>query len=313
MEKRISKSIISADSSKDNNSKKKKAPLNEYIYGINSVISLLNINAGNRKIYKVYILENKSNSKRIIEINSLCEIKSIPVEIVSKKYFYNLLELEYRPEYRLGYSFDDKILFAKLNLEKEFISSQGVIAEVSNYNYSNLEIDIGKLTSKKDSNKDSIFVILDGVTDVGNFGSILRNCAAFSVSGVIITKDRSVNVNRRISKISSGALEEVKIYRVINLAKTIQYLKTKGFWIYGTTLENDKNINFIDSINYSFPAAVIFGSEYKGISQIVKKNCDFLIKIDLASSIQSLNVAVASGIVLYSMSIQKKNFLTNVK
>lgn len=264
----------------------------EYIYGINTLTSLLKINAGSRRIYNIFILENKVNSERIREIITLAESKSISVRIVNEKFFYEILKYE---------NFSDfKRQAGNLDSKDEFYSSQGIAAEVSGYNYSDFDRDI----KEKKDNK-SVLVILDGITDVGNFGSILRNCSAFGVGGVIITRDRSVSVNRRVSKISSGALEEVKIYKVVNLARTISILKDKGYWIYGSTLGLTGNIVSVNKVSYAFPLALVLGSEKSGISRITEKNCDFLIKIDIENSIQSLNVSTASGIILYTIYIQR--------
>ena len=142
-------------------------------------------------------------------------------------------------------------------------------------------------------------VILDGITDVGNFGSILRNCSAFGVDGVIISKNRCVEVTSKISKISSGALEEVKIYRVVNIVRSMERLKAEDFWIYGTTVAEDPAVKSADEMNFTFPLAVIFGSEGKGIGHLISKKCDFLITIGMAGTMKSLNVSTASGIILY--------------
>ena len=152
-----------------------------------------------------------------------------------------------------------------------------------------------------------MLILLDEITDVGNFGSILRNCSAFGADGVIITKNRSVDANSRVSKISSGAMEEVKIYNVTNLSKTIELLKENGFWIYGTSSSDEKNILSAGDTEYVFPAAVVFGSEGKGMGKLVESKCDFLVTIEMFGHMQSLNVSTSSGIMLFLMKQYQKS------
>ena len=145
----------------------------------------------------------------------------------------------------------------------------------------------------------SVFVILDEITDVGNFGAILRNCSAFGVAGVIISKNRSVEVNRRVSKISSGALEEINLYKVTNISRAIEELKEKGFWIYGTTLQLKPAVKLAHQVDFTFPMAVVLGSEDKGIGRLIEEKCDAMVSIDMPGAMQSLNVATATGVMLY--------------
>ena len=190
----------------------------------------------------------------------------------------------------------EKVFEGGLFPTEEISSAQGIIANVSSYNYHDLDLDLKErlLLSKK-----NILVMLDNITDVGNFGAILRNCSAFGVDGVIISKNRSVEVSQRVSKISAGALEEIKVYNVTNIINTIQKLKRHDFWIYGTSLGQNAEIKPADSLDYFFPLAVVFGSEGKGIGKLVEQNCDFLVKIEMPGSMQSLNVSTSSGIMLY--------------
>ena len=260
----------------------------ENIYGINTVISLLKVNAGNRKIFEILINKNRKSQARINEIINLANLKKISLRFIENDEFLNLS-----------------------SLNQASSVSQGVIANVSSYNHPDLKSDIKKIRNNlrqdiKNYNKKVIFAILDGITDEGNFGAILRNCSAFGVDGVIIPKNRSVSVTSRVSRISSGALEEVKVYNVTNLINAIKVLKDNGFWVYGTSLGNKYKLIQADTADYVFPIALVFGSEHKGISRIVEKNCDFLIKIPLLGKMQSLNVAVCTGIMFYIVCTYKK-------
>ncbi len=245
----------------------------EYLYGINPVNSLLTINAGKRKIYQILVSRSRIKDSRISNI--LMEAEKKNIEIVEV----------------------DPVQFDKISSED--VNSQGICARVSPYNYNDLEQYLTKEAGDK-----SKLVILDGITDVGNFGSIIRNCNAFGFEGIIISERRSVALNERVSKISAGALEEVKIFRVVNIVRTLKELKNKGFWVYGTTLDMTPEVKYLDDVNFTFPLALIFGSEGRGISRLVSENCDIMISIRLAGRMQSLNVSVASGIILYKVQEQ---------
>ena len=240
----------------------------EYLYGVNPVYSLLTINAGKRKIYQILVSRSRTKDSRIRSILTEAEKKNIEIVEV------------------------DPVQFDKISSED--VNSQGICARVSPYNYNDLEQYLTKEAGDK-----SKLVILDGITDVGNFGSIIRNCNAFGFEGIIIPERRSVALNERVSKISAGALEEVKIFRTVNIVRTLKELKDKGFWVYGTTLDTTPEVKYLDDVDFTFPLALIFGSEDRGISRLVSENCDMIISIRLAGRMQSLNVSVASGIILY--------------
>lgn len=250
----------------------------DILYGINTINSLLSFNSGSRKIYEIIIKQDRKNSSRISEITGIANKKNIKVKELDHKNFLYFIKDKFN--------------------DKEITGTQGILARVSNYNFHNLdELVENPLYSAQLNNY--LIVILDEVTDVGNFGSILRNCGAFGVDGVVISKNRSADVNRRVSKISAGALEELKIFRVGNLINAIESLKEKRFWIYGTTLEKKPGVKPADSLEYYFPMAIIFGSEDKGMGRLIMQHCDFMTRINIPGSMQSLNVSAASGIMLY--------------
>lgn len=245
----------------------------EYLYGVNPVNSLLTINAGNRRIYQVLVSKSRIKDSRIRSILTEAEKRNIEIVEVNPVQF-------------------DKISSGD-------VSSQGISARVSPYNYNDLEGYLNKETGDK-----SKLIILDGITDVGNFGSIIRNCNAFGFEGIIIPERRSVALNERISKISAGALEEVKILRAVNIVRTLKELKDKGFWVYGTTLDMAPEVKYLDEVDFTFPLALVLGSENRGIGRLVSANCDIMISIRLSGRMQSLNVSVASGIILYKVQEQ---------
>ena len=170
---------------------------------------------------------------------------------------------------------------------------QGVIAIVAPYNYSTID-DI--INYAKNKNEEPFILILDGIEDVHNLGSIIRTAETAGVHGIIIPKRRAASVNATVAKTSAGAIEYMKIARVNNLNDTIKKLKEEGLWIIGTEM-NAKTKYYNQDLKG--PIAIVIGNEGTGISSLVKKNCDILINIPMKGKINSLNASVSTGIILY--------------
>ena len=170
---------------------------------------------------------------------------------------------------------------------------QGVIAVVPPYEYAEIEY---ILEVAKERNEDPFILILDGIEDTHNLGAIIRTAETAGVHGIIIPKRRAAQVNSTVSKVASGALQYIKIARVNNISDTISKLKDKGVWICGTAI--DANKYYYDQ-NLTGPLAIVIGNEGKGISELVKRNCDFLVKIPMKGKVTSLNASVSTGIIVY--------------
>lgn len=205
--------------------------------------------------------------------------------------------------------FDDKKILALLEKSKisVFIKPkkeidhlaegvhQGIILYVRDYQYYPLADIV---------NEDASFlVILDHLEDPHNFGAIIRTCEAAGVDGIIIPKDRQVQVNATVMKTSVGTLDTMKVSRVANLSSTIDYLKKNDFWVVGTALEDSVDYR---SIDYSGKIALVIGNEGVGISNLVRKKCDFIAKIPMYGTTNSLNASVASGIMIYEVIRNRK-------
>jgi 23S rRNA (guanosine2251-2'-O)-methyltransferase len=173
-------------------------------------------------------------------------------------------------------------------------NSQGVAAIIYQHRFYTLE---EILTSPKRSEY-PLLVILDSIQDPHNTGAIIRSAECAGADGVIVTHHNSAPVNETVIKTSAGAAEHMKICTVGNLVNTLKILKDKGYWIFGSTLENAVNYSEPD---YKLPAAVIFGNEEKGIRRLTAENCDLLVKIPMPGKIQSLNVSVSAGIILFEI------------
>jgi 23S rRNA (guanosine2251-2'-O)-methyltransferase len=190
-------------------------------------------------------------------------------------------------------------------------NAQGVAAKKSSRKYYSIHEII--TTAKSKSSKALSFgegrgeafpllLLLDSIQDTHNLGAILRSAECAGADGVIVTKHNSAPINETVVKTSAGATEHLKICPVDNLVNAIKELKQNGFWIFGSSLENAKDYNMID---YKLPAAIILGNEEKGIRKLVAENCDFLIKIPMLGEIQSLNVSVSAGILLFEVLRQR--------
>lgn len=163
---------------------------------------------------------------------------------------------------------------------------QGIILEVEDFEYNDIDEMIAD---------NSLIVILDHIEDPHNFGAIIRTCETAGVNGIIIPKNRSVEVNATVIKVSTGAIKNMKIAQVTNLNQTIEYLKKIGFWIVGTDMEGT---NYYD-IDYKGKTAIVIGNEGNGMSRLVSENCDFIAKIPMKGTTNSLNASVATGIVVF--------------
>ena len=162
---------------------------------------------------------------------------------------------------------------------------QGIILEIDDYKYTFLD----ELLDR------NIIVILDHLEDPHNFGAIIRTCEAAGINSIIIPKDRSVKVNATVMKTSAGTLENVDICMVSNIVNAIKTLKDNGFWIIGTDMEGTD----YRKIDYKGKIAIVIGNEGKGLSRLTEENCDFVAKIPMYGTVNSLNASVAAALVIY--------------
>lgn len=169
--------------------------------------------------------------------------------------------------------------------------NQGIAAIVKSYEYHSLEEIIYK--GKKQDRP--IIVMLDGIVDPHNFGAILRCCDIFGVTGVVISKHHQVPLNGTVAKTSAGAINYVPVVAVSNLNNAIRMLKEAGYWIVSSS--GNATTNYQD-LKYDFPTVLVVGNEGDGVSQLVIKNSDYLVKIPMYGQVNSLNASVATGILL---------------
>ena len=241
----------------------------DQIEGRNAVLELLE---SNKDINKIYITKGELKGS----INKIIAIANEKKVIIVQK--------------------DKK----QMDMMAQTENYQGVIAVVPPYEYVDVE-DI--LEVAKERNEDPFILILDGIEDTHNLGAIIRTAETAGVHGIIIPKRRAAQVNSTVSKVASGALEYMKIARVNNITDTVSKLKDKGIWICGTAIDAEK---YYYDQDLKGALAIVIGNEGKGISELVKRNCDFLVKIPMKGKVTSLNASVSTGIIVYE-AVKQRN------
>lgn len=235
----------------------------EFVIGRHPVKEAL---SSDREINKLFVQEGQSG-RPIEQIIQLAKKKKIVISNVPK---------------------------SKLDKLSDYQNHQGVVLASSPVEYATID-ELFEIADDRDERP--FFVMLDGLEDPHNLGSILRTADATGVHGVIIPNRRSANLTSTVSKASAGAIEHVKVARVTNLSQTIQELKDRGLWIFGTDMDGTDYRQW----NTDSPVCLVIGNEGKGMSRLVKENVDELITIPMTGSMQSLNASVAAGVLMYEV------------
>jgi 23S rRNA (guanosine2251-2'-O)-methyltransferase len=174
---------------------------------------------------------------------------------------------------------------------------QGVVASTSSKQYQELD-DV--ITAKRGEH--SLIVLLDGIEDPHNLGAILRTADAAGADGVVIPERRAVGVTPVVTKASAGASEHLPIAKVTNIARTVDELKERNIWVVGL---DERGTQSYDSLDYKMDCALVLGAEGKGVHELVRKKCDFVVSIPMLGKVSSLNVSVAAGVMLYEVVRQR--------
>lgn len=239
------------------------------IEGRNAVLEALR---SGRAMNKILISKEAERHSAIAEILYISKQKSIPIEWVDR---------------------------AVLKAKSMTSSAQGVIAFASAKGYVDIH-DLLEITRAK--NELAFYVILDGLEDPHNLGAILRTADAAGVHGIIIPERRSVGLTETVAKVSAGAIEYMPVARAANLNNAIRLLKEENIWIIGIDRDGKRSYTAVD---YRLPTALVIGGEGKGISRLVKENCDEIVSIPMKGHISSLNASVAAGIIMYEVLRQR--------
>ena len=234
--------------------------MSSYISGRNPVRELLR--ARQKTVNKI-LVSNRAHGSAIEEILKLAGEAKIPVHHV--------------PPEKLD----------SLKLE----NNQGVAAEVSSADY----LELSELLNRIENEPNALIVVLDGIEDPHNLGAIIRSAVAFGANGIVIGKWRSAGLTETVQRTSAGASEHIPIARVSNIAECLNRLKEAGVWVLGAEAGNKD----IRQETISFPAALVIGSEGRGLHRLVKERCDVLVSIRQTSKISSLNASCAATVLLY--------------
>jgi len=240
------------------------------IFGVNPVTEALR--AG-RPIQRLLLLEQRKKDRDVQEIIRLAKGRGVEVRITNRD---------------------------ALNREAPNAQHQGVIAIAAATEYATLN-DILQIPAQR--GETPFFMILDGVEDPRNFGAILRTAEAAGVHGVIIPERRAVGLTETVAKTSAGALEYVPVVKVVNIVNTIQELKKTGIWVAGA--EAGGTMVYWEA-DFARPTAIVLGGEDKGVRRLVRDRCDYIVSLPLMGRINSLNVSVAAGALLYEILRQRR-------
>ncbi len=189
----------------------------------------------------------------------------------------------------------DEVENLRLNQMTQGANHQGIVAQVAAHEYVELEdlVAQAKATARR-----PVIIAADSITDPHNLGAIIRSAEAIGAQGIIIPQRRAVGVTSTVAKVAAGALESLPIARVVNLSRSLEYLKTQGFWVYGLAVEASQPVHKTD---FSEPVVLVVGAEGSGLSLSVQTLCDVLISIELPGKTPSLNASVATGMALYEI------------
>ena len=164
-----------------------------------------------------------------------------------------------------------------------------------------IEKDLLSFLEKK--SKNHILLVLDEVSDPRNLGACLRICDAFNVAAIVVKDHDSTNINETVKKVAAGGAETIPIIKIKNISRTLELLKKNDYWVYGATGEGGEEVN---EIKFNFPTVLVVGGESKGLRKKTLENCDFKIKINMLGSVESLNLSVATGIIINAINSQIK-------
>ncbi len=239
-----------------------------YIYGLNAVAEAIKARG---RAFQWVVLAKERHDLRLQRIIEECRKLGVPVRFLQRT------ELD-----RLAGN----------------AAHQGVVAVTSAKQYSGLD-DV--VEAKRGVY--SLIVVLDGVEDPHNLGAILRTADAAGADGVIIPERRAAAVTGVVTKTSAGASEHLPIAKVTNIARAVEELKERNIWVAGL---DERGTQTYDALDYNMDCAIVLGAEGKGVHDLVRKKCDFLVSIPMLGKVSSLNVSVAAGVVLYEIVRQRR-------
>jgi 23S rRNA (guanosine2251-2'-O)-methyltransferase len=238
-----------------------------YIYGINSVSEALKARG---KAIEWVGMAKERHDLRLQRLIEDCRKLGVPVRFLQR---------------------------AEIDRMAGHVAHQGVVAVTSAKQYNDLDDVIAVKRGEH-----SLIVVLDGIEDPHNLGAILRTADAAGADGIVIPERRAAGVTGTVTKVSAGASEHLPIAKVTNIARSIEDLKERNIWTVGL---DERGPQTYDKLDYKMDCAIVLGAEGKGLHDLVKKKCDFLVSIPMLGKVPSLNVSVAAGVVLYEVVRQR--------
>jgi 23S rRNA (guanosine2251-2'-O)-methyltransferase len=243
------------------------------LYGVIPVLEALR--AGRRTIEHITIVEG-ARHERLRDLLDLARAVRVPVRRAPR------IELERS----LGH-----------------VTHQGVVARIAAAHYADAEELLEELAARVGTEQPPLVLGLDGIEDPRNLGAVLRTAECAGVHGVFTPERRAVGLTETVAKTAAGALEYVRVARVTNLSRLIEELKDREIWVVGTTADAQRDYTEWD---WTLPTAIFLGSEGTGLHRLVRERCDTLVRIPVLGHLESLNVAVAAGVVLYEALRQRR-------
>ena len=239
-----------------------------YIYGINAVSEALKARG---RAFEWVGMAKERHDLRLQRLIEDCRRLAVPVRFLQR---------------------------AELDRMAGNAAHQGVVAVTSAKQYSDLDDVVGAKRGQY-----SLVVVLDGVEDPHNLGAILRTADAAGADGIVIPERRAASVTGTVTKASAGASEHLPIAKVTNIARTVEELKERNIWTVGL---DERGSQPYDALDYNMDCALVLGAEGKGLHDLVKRKCDFLVSIPMLGKVSSLNVSVAAAVVLYEIVRQRR-------
>ncbi len=239
-----------------------------YIYGINAVTEALKARG---RAFEWVGMAKERHDLRLQRLIEDCRRLSVPVRFLQR---------------------------VELDRMAGNAAHQGVVAVTSSKQYSDLDDVVGAKRGQY-----SLVVVLDGVEDPHNLGAILRTADAAGADGVVIPERRAASVTGTVTKASAGASEHLPIAKVTNIARAVEELKDRNIWTVGL---DERGSQTYDALDYNMDCALVLGAEGKGLHDLVKRKCDFLVSIPMLGKVPSLNVSVAGAVVMYEIVRQRR-------
>lgn len=243
------------------------APVATHLYGVAPILEALR--AGSRPVERITIIEG-AHENRLRELLELARRANVPIRRAPRAEFQHLVAAD--------------------------ANHQGVIASIAAAHYSSTDTLLDNLAARVGTSDPPLAVILDGVEDPRNLGAIIRTAECAGVHALFVPERRAAGLTETVAKAAAGALEYVPVARAVNIVRLIEEMKERGIWTTGAAADAEQDYT---SWDWTHPCALLLGGEGTGLRRLVRERCDALVGIPLRGRIESLNVSVAAGVILY--------------